>query len=117
MTPLGIKTGRDLSASIVTKSVGAGATVVIAPGQGDRVALVVSLPAATAAALDGTVAIGFAVAGVFAPLTCLSAGHPVCYLSIDKIGAVLLSEISAENASTGALVLGVTTVRQIKELP
>lgn len=105
-----MKTGRQLRASIATVSVAAGATTKLVDGKATRVALVVSLPAALNAAIDGTVAVGYLVQGVFAPLTCLSQGHPVCYLSIDKIGGVLCAEISARNASTGTLVLGVTEV-------
>lgn len=117
MTPMGIKTGREFSSYLSAQTVGAGATEQLVAGSGDRVGLVVSLPAALAAAIDGTVAIGFAVSGTFAPLTCLTSGHPVCYLSVDKIGSVLYGAISAVNGTGGALVLGVTDVRYPKEVP
>lgn len=110
MTPLGIKTGRALSPLIRTVSVAAAATTEIAPGRGVRVAMGVSLPAALNAALDGTVAIGFLVEGVFAPLTTLTQGHPTCWLSVDKMGAVICNAIAARNATTGTLVLGVVTI-------
>lgn len=117
MTPLGIKTGRMLSSVVSVVSVGAGATAALVPGAGDRVALVVALPAAVLTAFDGSIAIGYLIGGVFAALTCLTPGHPVCYLSVDKIGVALFSEISAQNACTGAVVLTVTNVRQTQELP
>lgn len=112
MTPLGIRTGRGLSSIPKTVSVAAAATVELVPGAGGRVALNVALPAATLAALDGTVAIGYLVNNVFCPLTCLSYAHPVCYLSVDKMGVAIFQPISARNASTGTLVLGVVDVQQ-----
>lgn len=115
MTPLGIRTGRALSSVPKTVSVNAGATGELVPGAGGRVALSVALPAAPTAALDGTVAIGYLVNNVFCPLSCLSSGHPACYLSVDKIGVALFGAISARNGTGGALVLGVVDVTQTQE--
>lgn len=117
MTPIGIRTGRSLQSRAAPVSVGAAATVQLVPGAADRVALSVALPAALNAALDGTVAIGYLIGPTFTPLTCLTSGHPACYLSVDKLGVAIIEAIYARNASTGTLVLGVTDVRQTQELP
>lgn len=116
MTPRSIETGRALSSLVSTATVADGATGVIAPGRGDRVALVVSMPFATSAVSVGSVAVGYLVGGTFAALTILSAGHPVCYLSVDKIGTALLPEISARNNTGAEVVLGITDVRQTQPL-
>jgi len=116
MTPLGIRTGRSLQSTTSTKSVAAASTTQLVGGAAGRVALCVSLPAATNAAVDGLVAIGYLVAGTFCPLTCLSQGHPTCYLSVDKLGVAIFNAISARNGSTGTLVLGVVDVIQTQEL-
>lgn len=117
MTPTGIRTGRTFAAYGSATSVNAAATTQIAPGASDRVSLTVALPAATTAALDGTVAIGYLVGTAFVALTCLSAGHPVCFLSVDKMGNAIFPAIFARNGTTGALVMSVTDVRQTQELP
>lgn len=112
MTPRSIDTGRALSSTVTTVTVADGATGQLVPGRGDRVALVVAMPFDDSAVSVGSVAIGYTIGGTFAVLTVLSVGHPVCYLSMDKIGSAISPAISARNDTGAQVVLGVTEVRQ-----
>lgn len=118
MTPTGIKTGRQFDSTTRSVALPELAVTLLASGDGNRVGLVVAL-AATSVVLLGQsgIAIGPTIAGAVVPLTTLSAGHPVCYLSVDKIGPMLFPALSAYQESGNALVLGVTIIRQVQELP
>lgn len=117
MTPNSIRTGRQFDSATSAVVATAGANVQLATGDANRVGLVVALPASATAALDGVVAIGPVIDGALVPLTTLSSGHPVCYLSVDKIGSALFPALFVRNGCTGNLTVGVTTIRQVQELP
>lgn len=118
MSPTTIRTGRQFYSMPALVSLPNAAETQVATGDGNRVGLVVALTVAGAAQLAATaIAVGVVVDGSLIPLTTINAGHPVCYLSVDKIGPILFAPIVATQTSGGAVVVGVTTVRQVTELP
>lgn len=117
MTPAGIKLGRQFDSRVTSVQVTAESVASLVGADANRVALVVALPAWQDPDIDGSVTIGPVINGVVVPLTTLSAGHPVCYLSVDKIGSALMLALSANNMVTSTVTLGVTIVRQVQELP
>lgn len=116
MTPRSILTGRNLDSRVSAISVNAGATTSIGDGDANRVGLVVAIGAGLVAAIDGTIVVLGGQAGSAAPLTVLTSGHPVCYLSVDKIGSALFGPLSVQNNCTGAIPLGITMVRHPQPL-
>ena len=117
MTPTGIKLGRQFDSTIQGIDVTNSGAIKIAPGDSNRVALAAALGGLLVSELDATVMIGPKVNGFVVALTTLSAGHPVCYLSVDKVGSVLFSELFVQTDASATFVLGVTIVRQVQELP
>lgn len=117
MTPFAIITGRSFQTKSANVSVATATNTSIAPGDAKRVALVVALSEADAKVATMAVAIGPLANGVVVPLTCITPGHPVCYLSVDKIGNAFFSELFAVQTSGAAALLGVTQVQQTQELP
>jgi hypothetical protein len=118
VTPTSIRTGRQFDSVATLQSIPTGAITQILPGDANRVAVSVSLDDAAVAGLAGlALDIGVMVGSVIAPLTCLTAGHPVCYLSVDKIGPALFPALVVSHAAVGAINIGITNVRQIQELP
>jgi hypothetical protein len=118
MTPTSIRTGRQFDSVTVGRTIIDGETPVVAPPDANRVALSVALTYTGPTDLaGGGLIIGPRINGVVVPLSCLTAGHPACYLSVDKIGSALFAELYARQASGADIAIGVTTVRQVQELP
>lgn len=116
MTPRSIKTGRALDSRTTNHSIATGATTAIGGGDTNRVGVVVSIGSALVAALDGTIVIVGGQGGSAVPLTVLTPGHPVCYLSVDKIGSALFGAMSVTNNCTGTIPIGVTMIRHPQPL-
>lgn len=114
MTPTSIKTGRELSSVVSLAEITDGDTTAILPADAARVAVAVAL-CATGFTGDALMPIGVKVGGQFVPLTSLTVGHPACYLSVDKIGTLVLQELWAQNLTGSDQALGITTVRQLRE--
>lgn len=117
MTPTAIRTGRQFDSLTSAFSVPNATNTLIAPGDSNRVALVVSIGAIDPADLITTVLVGPIVGSAVVPLTTLTSGHPTCYLSVDKIGPALLQPIYILQSIGASLSVGVTIVRQVQELP
>lgn len=111
MTPTSIRTGRALDATTSSFTIATGLTTDVLTGDANRVGLVVSVGALLLAAFDGTIVIRGGNDGAGVPLTVLTPGHPVCYLSVDKIGSVIYGAISVQNNCTGSVTVGVTEAR------
>ena len=117
MTPAGIRLGRQYDSRVTAQSVTSGGTVEILKGDANRVALVVAVSQILIADWDGLIIVGPVANNVVTPLTVLTPGHPVCYLSVDKIGSALFTALSVTNDCSGDVSLGITVVRQVQELP
>lgn len=117
MTPTGIKLGRQYDARFASYSMNDAGQQKLVDADANRVALSASIGELVAALANLQVIIGYRVAGTFQALTCLTSGHPACYLSVDKIGTAVMGEIWAVNRSGDVVEVGVVNVRQVQELP
>lgn len=114
MTPRSIETGRGLTATTSLVAIDSTASAVLAPADASRCSLTAAVAGdAFTDAVKG-IGIGVLVSGTLVPLTCLTAGHPVCYLSVDKMGTLVTQEIRATNLSGGNVTIGVSVTRQVQ---
>lgn len=112
MTPRSIETGRGLDAIAFGVDVPVATATLLAKADGARVAVSIAVGTGVLTEVNSIVSIGVLVGGGVIPLTALTLGHPVCYLSVDKLGSLVTQDIWALHGLDDVASLGVSTVRQ-----
>lgn len=117
MTPTGIKLGRQFDAQVTAFTLAADSAQLVAPGDGNRVAVSASISNADGVGATALVLIGPKVGNAVVPLTALTPGHPTCYLSVDKLGSLVVQPLFVISSNDPPPSVAVALIRQVQELP
>lgn len=105
----------DSQTSVAT--VANGASRADLPADKNRVGLGVAVSTSALATWAGTVDVNMVDGSLIVPLTVLTPGHPVCWLSFDYLGSAILGIIRITNNSGQSVNVGVTNVLLKSEYP